>query len=120
MSIGGSSSAVADFSTPTINSIGGVPIKRLPTGEVLGAHDLQRWASNRSAGRIGAYTTKGEREVLQNWRKPVKNPEPRSNVVATIEGIDGVGWIINYPDGRTVGSFETHHAALDYVQRFRR
>src|SRR5215469_3270114 len=101
------SSAIQDLSRPDIAGIGGVLITRLPSGEALGAHDLQRWSSNRSTGRSGAYTTKAEREVLQNWRKPVKKPEARSNVVATIEGVEGVGWIINYPDGRTIGTFET-------------
>jgi hypothetical protein len=37
MSISGSSSAVADFSAPNINSIGEVQIRRLPSGAAQGA-----------------------------------------------------------------------------------
>jgi hypothetical protein len=70
MSFVGASSVVQDYSKPDIASIGGVPIKRLPAGEALGAHDMARWSSNRSGGRSGAYTTKAEREVLNNWKTP--------------------------------------------------
>jgi len=77
MSIGGSSIAIVEnFSAPNINSIGGVQIKRLPPGAALGAHDMERWSSNRSGGRSGAYTTKAEREVLNNWTKKKQVAEP--------------------------------------------
>ena len=42
---------IKDFSAPNIDSIDGIPIKRLPSGEALGASDLGRWASNRRSGR---------------------------------------------------------------------
>jgi hypothetical protein len=124
MSLISISSVAPDFSKPDIASIGGVQITRLPSGEALGAHDLQRWSHRRSAGLSKSYTTKAEREVLNNWtkKKQVADPEAqgRSNVVATIEGIEGVGWIINYPDGRTTGNFENRDEALDYVRRYGR
>jgi hypothetical protein len=67
--ITGNSSA-HQFSTPGVNAIGGVSITRLPSGAALGATDLTRWSSNRSAGRSGAYTTKDERQILDNWTQP--------------------------------------------------
>lgn len=71
----GSSSAhqVDKFSAAGVDNIGGVKIQRLPSGEALGANDLQRWSSNRSAGRSGAYTTKDEQQILRNWNTPLSH-----------------------------------------------
>lgn len=33
----------------------------------------------------------------------------------TIKEIEGIGWMIHYPDGRTVGTFEIRDDALRYV-----
>jgi hypothetical protein len=40
-------------------------------------------------------------------------------IIAIIEGIEGA-WIVNYPDGRTIGNIENQDDALHYVQRFGR
>ena len=114
---------VGQFAAPDVDTIDGVQIKRLPAGEALGARDLTRWSSNRSGGQSGSYTTKREREILDNWTKPAKaKKELRGRSASahqagvTIEEIADVGWLINFPDGRTIGTFETRDEALRYVE----
>jgi hypothetical protein len=100
-----------------------VKVTKLPPGEALGAHDLQRWSSNRSAGRSGSYMTKDERQRLQRWRCKqsmsieqslnggalFRNHDKRDPKYADYSGsisIEGVGefwlngWIKEGPNGK--------------------
>jgi hypothetical protein len=54
-----------------------VKVTICPPGEAIGARDLQRWASRRSAGRGGLAMTRGEREKLEQWTKPKKDAADR-------------------------------------------
>ena len=137
----GSSSAVPveNFAAPNVDTIGGIQIKRLPAGAALGAHDLQRWSSNRSGGRSGAYTTKREREILNNWT-PVKkqvrdNPAPLSTQECSVTQKKSPqqravkrailveqtvhGWLVALPDGSHVGPFKQRDDAWSWVARHR-
>jgi hypothetical protein len=107
------------FSVPDINKIEGVPIKRLPAGEALGARDLTRWSSNRSAGRSGSYTTKRERQLLDNW-----GTKPRAQMCMQAAAKRGVlveqterGWMVSAPDGSNAGPFKKEAAAWSWVDR---
>ena len=131
------SSSAPQFSTPGVNAIGGVSITRLPSGAALGAYDLQRWSSNRSAGRFGSYTTKDERQVLDNWTKPKKTKAAHQakrfskterlafyqtkRKAAVALGIfveqTSRGWIVSLPDGSNVGPFKQQAQALAWVNR---
>ena len=123
MSIGDSSSAVADFSSPHIGSIGGVTIKRLPAGEALGAHDMERWSSNRSGGRSGAYTTKNERQILNTWKTPQQLPRAKRtrHEDAVKRGIlveqTSRGWFVSLPDGSRKGPFKRAKDAWSWIDR---
>jgi hypothetical protein len=124
--IGGSSSAhlVEDLSSPNISSIGGVVITRLPAGEALGAQDLQRWSSRRSAGLSKAYSTKQERQRIRNWKAP-KTPkqaltlEDAAKLGILIERTPR-GWLVSSPSGRTLGPFWLESGALRAVAEFAR
>jgi hypothetical protein len=70
--ISSSAHRVEGFSALNVDRIAGVPITRLPAGAAIGSDDLQRWSSNRSGGRSGAYTTRAERKLLDNWKTPTK------------------------------------------------
>src|ERR1700758_335644 len=66
-----------NFSAPNVDTIAGVQIKRLPAGEAIGSHDLERWATRRSAGFSRSYTTKDERHKLRHWTKlPTTTQKP--------------------------------------------
>jgi hypothetical protein len=122
---GASSTAiVADFSALNVDSIDGVQIKRLPAGESLGAHDLERWSNRRSAGLSKAYSTKQERQRIRNWKAP-KTP----NQALTVEDAAkfGIlieqtprGWLASLPSGRTLGPFWRESEALRAVAEFAR
>lgn len=123
---GGSSTAhrVEDFSAPNVDTIDGVKVKRIPAGEAIGAHDLQRWSSNRSAAEAvrtrrsasGKSSTTGRPQRRSKFRlvrgQKLKGAPIRA---VTIKEIEGIGWMIHYPDGRTVGTFEIRDDALRYV-----
>jgi len=82
MSIGGSSSAVADFSAPNISSLEGVPIKRIPAGAALGSDDLAIWSSRRSAGWSGTPPTKQQFDELKRRKQQRKDMTyPNSGVL---------------------------------------
>jgi hypothetical protein len=121
--ITGSSSA-HQFSIPNVDTIGGVSITRLPSGAALGAYDLQRWSSRRSAGLSKAYSTKQERQRIRNWKAP-KTP----NQALTVEDAAKLGiliertprgWLVSLPSGRTLGPFWLESEALRAVAGFAR
>jgi hypothetical protein len=90
--ITGSSSSAPQFSTPGVNAIDGVQIKRIPAGEAFGARDLARWASHRRVGRSSA----------------------RASVEKT-----NSGWIALLPDGAVGGPFATKDSAWQWISAHR-
>jgi hypothetical protein len=106
------SSSAHQFSTPGIDSIGGVQIKRIGPGEAIGAHDLTRWANRRSAGLSKSYSTTDERKKLKYWTKPPTTEQALTREDAIARGIlieisaFGRGWLVSLPNGSNVGPFK--------------
>jgi hypothetical protein len=120
------SSSVEDFSTPGVETIGGVRIQRIAPGEAIGSHDLGRWASRRSAGLSKAYTSNDERRAIRNWTQPQKTPtttQASTRDDAAARGIiierSGYGrcWLVSMPDGSNAGPFKTESAAWGWIDR---
>jgi hypothetical protein len=121
MMTGGSSSEY-QLSAQGIDMIAGVQIKRLPTGEALGARDLERWSSNRSAGRSGAFTTKNERKTLSDWNTPLSHEAKHTtHQAAAARGIlveqTSRDWFVSLPDGSRKGPFKNAKDAWSWVDR---
>jgi hypothetical protein len=119
---GASSTAiVADFSALNVDSIDGVQIKRLPAGESLGAHDLERWSNRRSVGLSKSYSTKDERKRLKHWTQPTTTQQTLTREDAAKVGIlierTERGWMASMPDGSNAGPFQTEATAWSWVDR---
>jgi hypothetical protein len=110
------------FSAAGADNIGGAKIQRLPAGAALGADDLQRWSSNRYAGRSGAYTTKDERKTLSGWNTPLSHKARHTTrQAAAARGIlveqNTRGWFVSLPDGSRKGPFKNAKAAWSWIDR---
>jgi hypothetical protein len=120
--ISSSASHVENFSMPGIDTIGGVQIKRLPAGEAIGSHDLERWSSRRAAGLSKAYTLKDERRAIKNWTQPAPQALTREDAVKRGILIERTprGWLVSLPSGRTLGPYWLEAEALRAVARVAR
>jgi hypothetical protein len=118
-----SSGAIVRFSAPNVDSIDGVQIKRIPAGEALGAHDLERWSNRRSVGLSKSYTTKDERKKLKQWTKPTTTEQALTLEDAAARGIlveksaYARGWVVSWPNGKTNGPFRNEEDAWAWVNR---
>jgi hypothetical protein len=92
MSIAGSSSIA--FSSPGVDVIAGVQIKRLPPGKAFGAGDMETWAARRMLGRSG--------------------------VALSVEQTAAGNWVVSLPNGKTVSGFKSRRDAWDWVRTRRR
>jgi hypothetical protein len=114
---------VEDFSTPGVETIGGIRIKRIAPGEAIGSHDLEWWSSPRSVGLSKSYATRDERKKLKQWTKPATTTQAPSHDGAAARGIlveksaYARGWFVSWPNGKTNGPFRREADAWDYVQR---
>jgi hypothetical protein len=114
-----------NFSAPNVDTIAGVQIKRLPAGEAIGSHDLERWATRRSAGFSRSYTTKDERHKLRHWTKLPTTTQKPSHDGAAAAAARGIlvqrsayarGWVVSLPDGSNK-TFKRHEDALSWIER---
>ena len=114
---------VADFSALNVDTIGGVAIQRLPAGDAIGSHDLERWSSRRSAGLSKSFSTKDERQKLKQWTKSTTPPQALTREDAVARGIIverhsfARGWTASMPDGSNAGPFKTEAAAWSWIDR---
>jgi hypothetical protein len=118
-----STAIVVDFSALNVDSIDGVQIKRLPAGESLGAHDLERWSNRRSVGLSKSYSTKDERKKLKHWTQPTTTEQALTLEDAAARWIlveksaFARGWVVSLPNGSNAGPFKKEEAAWRWIDR---
>jgi hypothetical protein len=88
-----SAHCVDQFSTPGVDTIAGVKIQRLPSGEALGSRDLHRWSNNRLLGRSG--------------------------VSFGVEQTAAGNWAVTLPSGKTIDGFKSRRDAWEWIKQGR-